>query len=419
MPAITDLSANKILESSGKWTISTKVTLSDNTVALASVPLGASVGKHEAKLVEPDYGISVINSRIREVLINKEATNQRAIDKLLIDLDGTEDKSNLGANTLLPVSLAVFRAAALSSGKPLYRYISEYFDFPPPSLKRFPTSLLNLLNGGTQSNNDLDFQSFMVTPGTFLPYSRGLQMGVRVYHKLKEILSSKGFNVAVGEEGGFAPNGLDTYKGCHFIVEAIKECSIRPGAEMFLAIDVAASTFYIAPNYQSKGTLKNIGPKELTEEYTRISKSFPLIYLEDPFAEDAWDDWANITAQLGRSANIVGDDLTVTNLKRVKEAIERGAITAIVVKPDQVGTLSETLDVIKMAQENKLTIVISHRSGETAEDTFISDLAVGVGANYIKAGAPARGERTSKYNRLLQIENELLTTEVPKEEKIL
>jgi len=415
MPAIKDIKANKILDSSGNWTISTKVTLSDGTSAFSAVPLGASVGKHEAKLVEPAYGIQLINSKINLKISDKDVNDQKLIDTILKDLDGTEDKSNLGANTILSVSLAVFRAAASFLGKPLYMHIKEHFNFPEISTRKFPTPVINLLNGGMHASNDLDFQSFMVTPGTFLSYSQGLQMCVKVYHKLREILSKEGLNTAVGKEGGFAPNGLDSYKACHFITEAIKSCSIRPGAEMFLAIDAAASTFYTSPNYQSKGTYKNISPRELTEEYMRLASSFPLIFLEDPFAEDSWDDWATINKNLGDTVNIVGDDLTVTNPKRVLEAIEKNAITSVIIKPDQIGTLSETIEVIELAKKNKLTVVISHRSGEPSEDSFISDLAVGSGATYIKAGAPARGERTAKYNRLLQIESDLIMRDEKKE----
>lgn len=417
MPTIEELKAYKILESSGKWTISTEVTLSDGTRAFSAIPLGASVGKHEAKLVETDYGIQSINYLIKSQFIGKDAGDQTAVDSLLKEIDGTEDKSKLGANTILSVSLAIFKAAALFLKEPLYQHISEYFGFPQPTIRRFPTPLLNLLNGGISANNDLDYQSFMIAPGTFLPYSKGLQMGVKVYHKLKDLLSEKSFNIAVGQEGGFAPNGLDSYRACQYIVEAMKECSIRPGAEMFLAIDVAASTFYTAPNYQSKGTLKNISAKELAQDYISLSQSFPIIYLEDPFAEDAWGDWTNLKERLGETVNIVGDDLTVTNRKRVEKALENEAITALIIKPDQIGTLSETIDVIKLAQENNLTVVISHRSGETAEDSFIADLAVGVGATYIKAGAPARGERTAKYNRLLQVENELILKKTQEEIK--
>ena len=409
MAAISSLSAHKILDSNGEWTIQALVTLDNGIQARASVPSGRSVGKYEAKLVSPDAAIDKINTTIAPALNGAEITNQQHIDTTLLELDGTPDKTNLGANAILAVSLSAIKAAAMSEGVEMYAYINQQYGFAPITVEQFPTPLLNLINGGAHASNNLEFQSFMIAPATYMDYTKSIEMGVMVYHKLKEILLHKNLKIDVGEEGGFAPNGVDIEQTCHHIVEAIIESGIKAGTEMFLAIDVAASTFYNPPNYQTRGVLGAISPEQLHELYVGLVRNFPILYLEDPFAEDSWDDWASLKKAIGGSVEIVGDDITVTNKKRLEQAVQKQCITGVIIKPNQIGTFSETIDVIKQAQEEKLTVVMSHRSGETAEDTFLADLAVGVGAHYIKAGAPARGERTVKYNRLLAIEQQLKT----------
>lgn len=408
MPAISNVDAHKILDSNGEWTIQAVVTLADGTRALAAVPSGHSVGKHEAKLVTPEQAIENITTLISPHIKEMEVSAQDDIDRKLLEMDRTTDKAKLGANTILAVSLACFKAAAAHQKVELFQYINEVYQFTKPTLEEFPTPLINLINGGAHASNNLEFQSFMVSPATFMPYSKSLELGTKVYHKLKEILIYKNLKIDVGEEGGFAPSGLDTDQACHFIVESILESGIKPGTEMFLAIDVASNGFFNSPNYQTRGVLGAISPDQLREVYVNLVRNFPILYLEDPFAEDAWEDWTALKAQIGNSVEIVGDDLTVTNPQRLTTAIKKSCITGIIIKTNQIGTLTETIDVVRKAQQNNLTVVISHRSGETAEDSFIADLAVGVGANYIKAGAPARGERTVKYNRLLEIESLLL-----------
>ena len=413
MPKISNISAHKILDSNGEWTIETTLTLDDGTRARASVPSGHSVGKHEAKLLPPEQAIETINTEIFSALQGVEVGDQRVIDDKLIRLDGTKDKSRLGANSILSVSIASFKASAQNLNVGFYQHLNNTYGFEKPTMETFPTPLINLINGGAHASNNLEFQSFMLSPATFMNYSKSLEIGIQVYHKLKEILIYKNLKIDVGEEGGFSPSGVDVEQTCHFIVEAILESAIKAGTEMFLAIDVAASTFYKAPSYQTRGVLGAITADQLRENYINLARNFPILYLEDPFAEDSWDDWVSLKNAIGGSVEIVGDDLTVTNPERLDQAIDKKCITGVIIKTNQIGTLSESIEVIKKAQANHLTVVISHRSGETAEDSFMSDLAVGVGANYIKAGAPARGERTVKYNRLLEIESLLYQSQPP------
>ncbi len=404
MALIKNITAQKILDSNGHWTILTTIILDNGVLGHASVPSGHSVGKYEAKLVSPDAAIEKINNQLAEVFIGQDVSEQKQIDHQLISLDNTTDKSNLGANTILSVSLASFQAAANVQRMHLFDYLNQYYEFAIPTIDNFPTPLLNLINGGAHASNNLEFQSFMVSPASYLEYRQSLELGVTVYHKLKEILLYKNLNVDVGEEGGFAPMGLDVEQTCRYIVQAIIDSQIKAGTEMFLAIDVAASTFYNPPNYQTRGVLGAISAEQLRDLYVNLTRNYPILYLEDPFAEDAWTDWVELKKVIGNSVEIIGDDLTVTNPTRVEQAIQSKCISGVIIKTNQIGTLTEAVNVIKQAKENNLTVVMSHRSGETAEDTFIADLAVGAGANYIKAGAPARGERTSKYNRLLEIE---------------
>lgn len=408
MASISNIVAHRILDSNGQWTIEAVVMLDDGTRTTSAVPSGHLVGKHEAKLVAPEKAIESINNQISPTLRGTDPSDQDSIDNTLIKLDQTGDKSRLGANTMLAVSLACFKAAALTQKIEPFQYINEIYQFKKPTLEEFPTPLINLINGGAHASNNLEFQSFMVSPATYISYSKSLEQGVQVYHKLKEILVYKNLKIDVGEEGGFAPSGLDTEQACHYVVQAILESGIKAGTDMFLAIDVAASTFYDAPNYQTRGVIGTISPNQLREVYINLVRNFPILYLEDPFAEDSWEDWSTLRSNIGGSVEIISDDLTVSNQERLKNAVKKSCITGVIIKTNQIGTITETIDLIRQAQKENLTIVISHRGGETAEDSFIADLAVGVGANYIKAGAPARGERTIKYNRLLEIENILM-----------
>ena len=404
--------AIEILDSRGNPTIKARVLLTDGTKGDASVPSGASTGAHEAHELR-DGGarfngrgvlnaVKTINSEISQAITGLSADDQSLIDKTLIELDGTENKSRLGANAILAVSLATARAAANTTGQPLYKYLNQI----TKAEMKMPTPLMNVINGGAHANWVTDIQEYMIIPTSFNNFSESVRACSEIYIQLKNVLRSKNYFVSVGDEGGFAPQVLDNSEPFFLITEAINQAGYILGKNVNFAIDVAASEFYQEKKYYLKREKKELSAEELTEFYNRLVKEHSVVSIEDPFAEDDWESFAAITEQLGNKIRIVGDDLYATNPVRIRQGINQKATNTVLIKPNQIGTLSETLRAISLAKEGGQSVIISHRSGET-EDSFIADLAVAVGAEAIKAGAPARGERTAKYNRLLEIENEL------------
>ena len=409
MSAIAFVDSREILDSRGNPTIEVDVVLDDGTVASAAVPSGASTGAFEAyELRDEDpkrYGgkgvlkaVEAVIDVLSEAIEGLDASEQRAIDAALIEADGTDNKSKLGANSILGVSLAVAKAAALSADLPLFRYLGG------PNAHVLPVPMMNVINGGAHADTNVDVQEFMVLPIGAESYSEGLRWGVETYHALKSELKSKGFATGLGDEGGFAPNLANNRAALDLLMEAIAKAGFTPGKDIALGLDVAATEFFENGSYRFEGRELNSG--ELIAYYSELVAAYPLITIEDPLSEDDWTGWEAITAELGEKVQIVGDDLFVTNPKRLADGIQRHAGNSILVKVNQIGSLTETLDAVAMAQRAGYTAVLSHRSGET-EDTTIADLAVATNCGQIKTGAPARSERVAKYNQLLRIEEEL------------
>ncbi len=408
MPSIEAVGAREILDSRGNPTIEVEVALDDGTFARAAVPSGASTGAFEAVELRDGgerYGgkgvlraVQAVNDAISPELIGTEASEQRIIDQALIDLDGTPDKSHFGANAILGVSLAVARAAADSHGLSLFRYLGG------PNAHVLPVPMLNILNGGAHADTNVDVQEFMVAPIGAATFAEALRMGAEVYHSLKSVLKARGLATSVGDEGGFAPNLPTNRDALDLILEAVGSAGLTPGRDIALALDVAASEFHSADGYRFEGALKT--SDEMTAYYADLVSSYPIVSIEDPLDESDWDGWAQMTALLGAQVQIVGDDLFVTNPTRLAEGIGKGCANALLVKVNQIGTLTETLDAVSLAHRSGYRCMMSHRSGET-EDTTIADLAVATDCGQIKTGAPARSERVAKYNQLLRIEEEL------------
>jgi enolase len=407
--AIAFVDAREILDSRGNPTIEVDVVLDDGTVASAAVPSGASTGAFEAyELRDEDpkrYGgkgvlkaVEAVIDVLSEAIEGLDASEQRAIDAALIEADGTDNKSKLGANSILGVSLAVAKAAALSADLPLFRYLGG------PNAHVLPVPMMNVINGGAHADTNVDVQEFMVLPIGAESYSEGLRWGVETYHALKSELKSKGFATGLGDEGGFAPNLANNRAALDLLMEAIANAGFTPGKDIALGLDVAATEFFENGSYRFEG--RDLSSAELIAYYSELVAAYPLITIEDPLSEDDWTGWEAITAELGEKVQIVGDDLFVTNPKRLADGIQRHAGNSILVKVNQIGSLTETLDAVAMAQRAGYTAVLSHRSGET-EDTTIADLAVATNCGQIKTGAPARSERVAKYNQLLRIEEEL------------
>jgi enolase len=408
---IKTIKAREILDSRGNPTIEAQVELSDGATGIAAVPSGASTGKHEAvELRDGDkcrYGglgvckaVSNVNNRIAPALAGMAASEQAKIDQRLLELDGTADKSNLGANAILGVSLATAKAAANSANLPLYRYLGG------AAAHLLPVPMMNIINGGKHAGGSIDFQEFMVVPAGATSFSHALQMGAEIYQALKKVIKIKGLNSNVGDEGGFAPSLASNKQAVELILTAIDIAGYKAGDDCFIALDPAASSFYKKGKYvlvKEDATLDN---NEMINYYAKWVSSYPIVSIEDGLDEDDWSGWVSLTSKLGKKIKLVGDDLYTTNLERLEQGIAQKASNAILIKPNQVGTLSETLATVKRAQQVGWTTIISHRSGET-EDTTIADLAVAVGSGLIKAGAPCRSERVAKYNRLLRIEEEL------------
>jgi len=409
MPMIEQVRAREVLDSRGNPTVEADVRLVDGSTGRAAVPSGASTGTHEAvELRDRDperyaaKGVLVAVRGIREEIApeveGQEALDQRAVDRLLTDLDGTPNKSALGANALLAVSLATAKAAAASVGLPLYRYLGG------PNAHLLPVPMLNVINGGRHADNELELQEFMLVPLGAASFSEALRWGSEVFHALRADLKAKGLATAVGDEGGFAPQIDTAGQALELLLRAIESAGLEPGGEMSLAMDPASSEIFADGAYHLEG--RTLDAAGMTAFFDGLLRSFPIVSIEDPLAEDDWAGWIAMTEAMDERVQIVGDDLFVTNPERLEQGIDDGAANAILIKVNQIGTLTETLDVVRMAKEASYGVVISHRSGET-EDTTIADLAVATNAGQIKTGAPSRGERTAKYNQLLRIEEEL------------
>ena len=411
MPSITAVLAREILDSRGNPTIEVEVQLEDGSIGRAAVPSGASTGAHEAvELRDGDEkrylgkgvrkAVDNVNNVIADELIDMEATNQLEIDDLLCHLDGTPNKSKLGANAILGVSLATAKAAAESVGLPLYRYIGGV------AAKDLPVPMMNVLNGGKHADNNVDIQEFLVLPVGADSFAEGLRIGVEVFHSLKSVLKSKGLSTSVGDEGGFAPNLSSNEEAIQVIVQAIEKAGYTPGKEVYLGLDLAATELYKDGQYQFPGEGVTRSREQMIEYLSGLVDRYPIISIEDGMAEDDWEGWSALTSALGSKIQIVGDDLFVTNTERLARGIREGSANSILIKVNQIGTLSETLAAIEMAKRAGWTTVISHRSGET-EDTTIADIAVATNAGQIKTGAPSRTDRVAKYNQLLRIEEDL------------
>lgn len=409
MSEIVSLLSREILDSRGNPTIEVEVRTADGNMGRAAVPSGASTGAHEAcELRDGDpkrflgkgvyKAVDHVREKIAPEVVGLQVTEQVYIDKVLREIDGTENKSNLGANAILGVSLACAHAAAKDSGMPLYRYVGG------SQACRLPVPLMNVLNGGAHANNGLDIQEFMIVPTVNNSFAESLRAGSEIFHTLKKILHKKGLSTAVGDEGGFAPVLKSNEEALELLMIAIHEAGYEAGQNVFLALDVAATELFKDEKYTWEK--QKISGLELQSVYKKWSEKFPLVSIEDGFSEDDWSSWVSATQNMGHHMQLVGDDLFVTNPKRLKMGLEKKAANALLVKVNQIGTLTETFDAVNLAQRNKMKTIMSHRSGET-EDTTISDLAVALGCHQIKTGSLCRGERTAKYNQLLRIEEDL------------
>ncbi len=411
MTAIADIHARQILDSRGNPTVEVDVTLEDGSLGRAAVPSGASTGAHEAvELRDGDKtrwggkgvgkAVDAVNGPIAKALTGMNAEDQDQIDSAMIALDGSDNKARLGANAILGVSLATAKAAADALGTPLYRYVGGV------EANLLPVPMMNILNGGAHADNGIDFQEFMVMPVGAANFSEALRCGAEIFHALKSALHQAGFSTAVGDEGGFAPNLESARDALDFILRAIESAGYRPGDDVLLAMDPAASEFFKNGRYELAGEGKSLSPTEMADYWIALAGDYPIASLEDGMAEDDWDGWKALTDRLGDRVQLVGDDLFVTNVKRLGQGIADGIANSILIKVNQIGTLTETIAAVRMAQQAGYTAVMSHRSGET-EDSTIADLAVALSCGQIKTGSLARSDRTAKYNQLLRIEEEL------------
>ncbi|MGF7161500.1 enolase [Rhodoligotrophos appendicifer] len=413
MTAIIDITAREILDSRGNPTVEVDVTLEEGYFGRAAVPSGASTGAHEAaELRDSDQGryggkgvaqaVANVNGEIFEAIAGLDAEDQVALDRIMIDLDGTDNKSRLGANAILGVSLAVAHAAAQASGLPLYRYVGG------TSARTLPVPMMNIINGGAHADNPIDIQEFMIMPIGAETFADGLRMGAEIFHRLRSELKNAGHNTNVGDEGGFAPNLASTEEALNFVTRAIELAGYTPGDDVMLALDCASTEFYRDGKYQLTGEKMVLDAASMAEYLAALVERFPIISIEDGMAEDDWDGWQMLTDRLGSQIQLVGDDLFVTNPARLRDGIAAGAGNAILVKVNQIGTLSETLEAVEVAHKAGYRAVMSHRSGET-EDVTIADLAVATNCGQIKTGSLARSDRLAKYNQLLRIEEQLGT----------
>ena len=412
MSNIAEIRGRQVLDSRGNPTVEAEVWLQDGTVGRAIVPSGASTGEHEAvELRDSDKSkyvgkgvlkaVQHVNGEIADALAHYDAADQRTLDQKMIELDGTENKGRLGANAILAVSMAAARAAATAYELPLYRYLGG------AGAGTLPTPMMNILNGGAHADNNVDFQEFMVMPVGAPSFSEALRWGVEVFHTLKGVLKKRGYNTAVGDEGGFAPSLKSNVEAIEVVLEAIQQAGYKAGRDIGIALDPAASEFYQEGKYVFKKSDKSAkSSEEMVSFWAKWVKDYPIVSIEDGLAENDWEGWANLTKELGGKIQLVGDDIFVTNIQFLQKGIDKGVANSILIKVNQIGTVSETLDAIDLARRNGYTAVISHRSGET-EDTFIADLAVATGVGQIKTGSASRTDRIAKYNQLLRIEEAL------------
>ena len=410
MTTIIDVLAREVLDSRGNPTVEAEVFLEDGSSARAIVPSGASTGTHEALELRDEgtrymgkgvqKAVENIKNLIADEIVGLDATDQVSVDHVMIALDGTENKSKLGGNAILAVSLATARAAANALGQPLYKYLGG------PNARVLPVPLMNVINGGKHADNAVDFQEFMIVPAGFDTFSEALRAGVETFHALKKVLSSKGYNTNVGDEGGFAPDLKGNREALDLLLLAIEKAGYKAGEQMFIALDPAASEVYKDGKYHLDGDGKVLSSQEMVSYWVDWINNYPIVSLEDGLAEDDWDAWKDITDQVGSRCQLVGDDLFVTNTKRLQMGIDRGVANSILVKVNQIGSLTETLEAIELAHRHGYTSVTSHRSGES-EDAFIADLCVATNAGQIKTGSASRSDRIAKYNQLLRIEEQL------------
>jgi enolase len=414
MSLIESIHARQILDSRGNPTIEVDVMTEGGAFGRAAVPSGASTGTHEAvELRDGDKktymgkgvlkAVANVNSKIAEAIVGIPVYEQGLIDKMMIELDGTPNKGKLGANAILGVSLAVARAAAMDAGQPLYRYVGGV------SANTLPVPMMNILNGGSHADNSIDFQEFMVMPVGADTFSEALQMGAEIFHTLKKVLHDKGLSTNVGDEGGFAPNIKSNEDAIEIVIKAIEQAGYKPGSDVFIALDPAASEFYDSKTktyHFKKSSGKKLKPLEMAEYWTNWTKKYPIISIEDGLAEDDWAGWKALTDNVGKKVQLVGDDLFVTNVKRLQDGIDKGVANSILIKVNQIGSLTETIAAVNLARRNSYKSIMSHRSGET-EDSTIADLAVALNTGQIKTGSASRSDRMAKYNQLLRIEEEL------------
>ena len=410
MSRIMNVSGREIIVSRGHPTIEAEVPLESGSQGRAQVPSGASTGQFEAVEMrdggERFHGkgvlkaVNYVNQEIAEALVGTDAVDQRVVDAKMIDLDGTQNKSRLGANSILGVSLAAAHAAAMESQTPLYRYLGG------ANAHVLPVPMMNVINGGEHADNNVDLQEFMIMPIGAASFSEGLRWGIETYHVLKSVLNDRGLSTAIGDEGGFAPNLASNEEALALLVEAVERAGFKPGDEMALTIDAAATEFYIDGKYQLSGEGRSLGSSEFAQYLTDLCDRYPIVSIEDGMDEEDFEGWSALTGMLGEKIQLVGDDLFVTNSDRLEDGVRRGIANSVLVKVNQIGTLTETLDTVQLATASGYTSVMSHRSGET-EDTTIADLAVATNCGQIKTGAPARSDRVAKYNQLLRIEEEL------------
>jgi len=408
---IDSVSAIEVMDSRGNPTVKATVELSDGTIESAIVPSGASTGKREAlELRDGDErymgkgvlkAVSHVNSEISDALVGQSPFNQAIIDATMKEIDGTQNYGNLGANAVLGVSMAVARAAAKSLGMPLYRYLGG------ANAMVNPTPMLNIINGGSHADNSVDFQEYMIMPVGFEDFAESLRASAEVYHNLKAILKEKGHSTALGDEGGFAPDLSSNEEPIQVIMEAIEKAGYKAGEQIAIALDVAASELVVDGGYRLESENRTVTAEELTQYYVDLCAKYPIVSIEDGLSEDDWDGWKVLTDALADKIQLVGDDLFVTNVNILNEGIQKGIANSILIKPNQIGSVSETMLTVRLAQRNGYNCVMSHRSGES-EDAFIADFAVALNCGQIKTGSTARGERTAKYNRLLEIENEIM-----------
>ena len=410
MTAIIDITGREILDSRGNPTVEVDVRLDDGSFGRAAVPSGASTGAHEAVELRDGakrYGgkgvekaVAAVNGEVFDTLCGMEAEDQVRLDRLMCTLDGTDNKSRLGANAILGVSLAVAKAAAAAANLPLYRYVGG------ASAQILPVPMMNIINGGVHADNPIDFQEFMIMPVGAESFREALRMGSEVFHTLKKALHDAGHNTNVGDEGGFAPNLKSADEALTFVMRAIEKAGYQPGNEVMLALDPASTEFFKNGKYELEGEGKSFDPAGMVKLYEELCARYPIISIEDGMAEDDWEGWSRITKSLGTKVQLVGDDLFVTNVKRLNRGIEKGVANAILIKVNQIGSLTETLETVELAHRNAYRAVMSHRSGET-EDSTIADLAVATNCGQIKAGSLSRSDRLAKYNQLLRIEEQL------------